>query len=211
MTMPEPHWAGREPTPTNGGGGATTLTELSDVTGDPGFGKSPVDDGTSTFPLTRVTTQEDLDAILNSVAAVTFHNIGDPGEPPFQNGYRNTGDGWCPAGWRLTLNNVIHIQGSVSNDDPASGEPVRTPIFQLPANARPAGNLRFHCLVNDNATGEVVVWAADGNVMWAGYVHHAEGSDPASPPPIGYLSLDSISFSFGGASLLLEQALEQRS
>jgi hypothetical protein len=44
------------------GGGATSLTELADVTGEPGPGKAPVADHTGeTFPLTEVATQAYVD------------------------------------------------------------------------------------------------------------------------------------------------------
>jgi hypothetical protein len=43
------------------GGGATSLTDLSDVTGEPGPGKAPVADHTGTFPLTEVASQAYVD------------------------------------------------------------------------------------------------------------------------------------------------------
>lgn len=60
---PEPKWSGRIPPSDSGGGaGATTLTDLTDVTGDPGPGKAPVADNTGTlFPLTEVATQAYVD------------------------------------------------------------------------------------------------------------------------------------------------------
>ena len=57
---PEPHWSGRIVTPGNGGGaGASSLTDLSDVTGEPGPGKSPVADDTGT-PLRDVSIRATL-------------------------------------------------------------------------------------------------------------------------------------------------------
>src|SRR5262245_30815007 len=51
-----------------GSGGATSLTDLNDVTGDPGPGKAPVaNEAGDEFPLTHVVTQADLDAILEEV------------------------------------------------------------------------------------------------------------------------------------------------
>jgi hypothetical protein len=47
------------------GGGATTLMELTDVTGDPGLGKAPVADHTGDFPLTEVATQAYVDSVVN--------------------------------------------------------------------------------------------------------------------------------------------------
>lgn len=60
--MPEPKWSGRNPA-SSSGGGAGTLTELTDVTGTPGPGKAPVADETgNTYPLTEVATQAYVDA-----------------------------------------------------------------------------------------------------------------------------------------------------
>lgn len=56
-----------------GGAGTMTLTDLSDVTGSPGPNKAPVyDANTGVAPLTEVTTQDDLDAIL---AQVVWHRV----------------------------------------------------------------------------------------------------------------------------------------
>jgi len=51
------------------GGGASSLLDLTDVTGDPGAGKSPVDDGTATFELTHVASQEYVDAAIDDALA----------------------------------------------------------------------------------------------------------------------------------------------
>lgn len=53
-----------------GGGGASTLTDLTDVTGTPGPGKAPVADLTgATFPLTEVATQAYVDQEVNDALA----------------------------------------------------------------------------------------------------------------------------------------------
>jgi hypothetical protein len=65
---PQPHWAGRIPeNPT--GGGASSLLDLTDVTGTPGQGKSPVDDGTQNFELTHVASQEYVDQAITDALA----------------------------------------------------------------------------------------------------------------------------------------------
>jgi len=47
------------------GVGDSSLTDLTDVTGTPGAGKAPVDDGTSTFELTHVASQEYVDQAIS--------------------------------------------------------------------------------------------------------------------------------------------------
>jgi hypothetical protein len=55
-----------------GDGGPQSLTDLTDVTGEPGPGMSPVGDHSGEFPLTQVPTQADIDAIL---ALVVWHRV----------------------------------------------------------------------------------------------------------------------------------------
>src|SRR5262245_44002215 len=111
--MPEPHWAGNEP-PKNQGppgppgpAGASTLSEMSDVTGDPAAGRSPVNDGSADSPWTRVTTQEDIDAILTQVSAVEWHDLA------LLSGFTNQGGGYPPARYRHTLNNIVFLEGRI--------------------------------------------------------------------------------------------------
>lgn len=75
--MPEPHWAGREPKPANGGG-SSTLAGLTDVTGAPDPGTAPVYDHTGNAPLTPVPTQADIDAILTQVVWHKVSALTDP-------------------------------------------------------------------------------------------------------------------------------------
>jgi hypothetical protein len=189
---PQPHWAGRIPDP-NTGGGATTLTDLTDVTGQPGPGHAPVDDGSSTFVLTPVTTQDDLDQVLNSVAAVIWHNVGDPNEPPFQSQFRNIGDPWSPLRFRLLANSTVRLQGTITCDDQTIGGATWVPICQLPAEVAPGYNLEFCALTNDDAFSRVYVWE-DGQLVWGGYI---SGIGPP-PGPITRLPLNFVSWSSQG-------------
>jgi hypothetical protein len=182
--------------------GASTLTELTDVTGEGGYGQSPVDDGSQTFPLTRVTTQEDLEAVLAEVAAVNWHDIGAPGEPPFQSMFRNIGDPWSPCRYRILANSTVRMQGTICCDDQTISDATWVPIFTLPPEARPDYTLEFSALTNDNAISKVYVWA-DGTVVWAGYAigPHA---------PISRLPLNYLSWSTTGPAPLLTDALAAR-
>jgi hypothetical protein len=196
--MPEPNWSGRNPS--TSGGGTTTLTGLTDVTGTTGPGKAPVDDGSGTFPLTPITTHDDLDAVLAQVATVTWHNIGAANEPPFQSGFRNIGDPWSPARYRQLANSTIRLQGTVTCDDATIADATWIPMFTLPPAAAPDYNLEFMALTNDNAISRLYVWA-DGTVVWAGYAigPHA---------PISRLPLNFLSWSSTGPAPLLMDAVD---
>jgi hypothetical protein len=172
------------------GGGPTSLTDLADVTGVPGIGKAPVSVSGGEFPLTHIVTQTDLDAVLATVAGVDWHDIGAPGEPQFLSGFRNIGDPWSPARYRLLANSTIRIQGTVCCDDATIQDATWIPIFQLPPEAAPANNLEFVTLTNDDAWSRVYVWAS-GEVIWAGYT----GAPHAA---VGRLPLNMLSWSTSG-------------
>lgn len=201
--MPEPHWSGRIiPPETGSGGGASSLTDLTDVTGDPGPGKSPVGDASGMFPLVPVTTQDDLDAVLAQVAAVDQHHIGDPGEPPFAANWRNIGDPWAVASYRHLANSTVRLQGTVMCQDQTIQDATWIPVFTLPAELAPAGNLEFGVLTNDNAISKVAVWS-DGNVVWCGYMIGTHA-------PVSRLPLNGLSWSTTGPAPMLAAAVAAR-
>lgn len=172
------------------GGGPTSLTDLTDVTGEPGLGKAPVDDGAGVFPLTEVTTREDLDAVLADVARVERHPIGASGEPGFLSGFRNIGDPWAAASYRHLSNGTVRLEGTVMCQDDTIGDATWIPVFQLPSDLAPGSNLEFSALTNDNAISRMYVWD-DGLVVWGGYAIGDHG-------PVGRLPLNQISFSASG-------------
>jgi hypothetical protein len=117
------------------------LRDLQDVdtSSDPGLGASPVDDGSGVYPLTRVSTTEDVDAILAGVAAVDWRYL-DP-----LNGFENLpslfGDNWAPLRYRLTLNNIVHLEGLVKPPPGQSGSPIV--IAMLPQECHSGYDLVF--------------------------------------------------------------------
>jgi hypothetical protein len=185
-----------------GPAGATTLTDLTDVTGQGGAGQSPVDDGTSTFPLTRVTTEEDIEAILASVAAVDWHDIGAPDEPPFLSQFRNIGDPWSRCSYRILANSTVRLQGTVCCDDQTISDATWIPIFTLPPEARPGYNLEFSALTNDDAFSKLFIWET-GEVIWGGYAIGAHA-------PITRLPLNFLSWSTAGPVATLANAIAAR-
>ena len=173
------------------GGAPSSLTDLTDVSGDPGERKAPVYDDAGTAHLTEVPTQDDIDGILVRVARVDWHNIGADGEPPFLSGFRNLGDPWGHARYRHSANNIVHLEGCVSNDDASLAGATWVPIFQFPPEAAPGASLRFLGMANDHSIAAIVVWE-DGLVVFAGWV-------VGPTAPIDYISLAGVSFSVGVA------------
>ena len=61
-----------------------------------------------------------------------WHEIGDPGEPAFQNSWANTGGGDVPARFKK-LGNIVYVQAQVDTGTYTDG----TTIFTLPVTYRP--------------------------------------------------------------------------
>lgn len=165
--------------PEGGTGGPTALTDLTDVTGEPGPNKAPVYDAeTGVAPLTTIPTQESLDAILASVAETVWFDL------TLENGFEPYGDDWPAARCRLLLNNSVFLEGLVKRD--TLDEAVT--ICVLPEEARPGANLMFVAPSSGPSTSRIDVYP-DGTVLWAGLI---EGSNPQA-----FVSLSSINFSTG--------------
>lgn len=172
---------------TNSGseGGTMTLADLSDVSGTPAPGKGPVYENADSAVIVPVTTTADLDAVLSAVAAVDWHDIGAPGEPPFQSSFRNIGDPWSPARYRMLANSTVRLQGTVTSDDQTIADATWVPLFTLPPEAAPDYSLEFCALTNDNAFSKLIIWA-NGDVIWGGYVMGPHA--PISRLPLNFLS-----------------------
>jgi lysophospholipase L1-like esterase len=78
--------------------------------------------------------------------------------PTLLNGWGNFGSGFAYAGYRLTPDGEVHVQGVIGTGTATAG----TVLFNLPAGFRPAANRVFSVASND-AFGEVRV-AANGDV-----------------------------------------------
>ena len=154
------------------------------------------------FPLTRVTTQEDLEEILAQVAAVDWHNIGAAGEPAFQSQFRNIGDPWSPLRYRILANSTVRMQGTICCDDQTIADATWVPIFTLPPEARPDYTLEFSALTNDDAFSRVYIWNT-GEVIWGGYAVGAHA-------PIARLPLNFLSWSTAGPITTLADAVAAR-
>jgi hypothetical protein len=167
-----------------GGGGATTLTDLTDVAGQTGPNKSPLGDPTGQlFTLTEVPTKADIDGILDGVRAVDWVYL-DP-----LNGFRNyrdvSGDNWVPLRYRHNLNNIVHLEGVILPPDTHSiPDPVKVAV--MPPETRSGYDLTFSA---DAQNGSIRFdLLADGSLM----VVPVDSS--------GWLSLCGISWSVEAAA-----------
>jgi hypothetical protein len=103
-----------------------------------------------------------------------YHEIGAAGEPPFQNGAQNFGQGFSTAGFFIDNEGVVHLKGTVT----ASRDTV---IFTLPPGYRPTQELFISTLATVSA-GHLFIHP-NGDVEVGGAV----------PSPANY-ALDSVTF-----------------
>ncbi len=169
---------------------ARRLADLADVTGLPTMAGAPVYDGAE-YPLTQIPTQQSLDAILASVAAVEWHDLElrngfstYPGQPDLD------GIVWAPARYRLTLNNVVHLEGVVIADRLLTDADAPIVIGQLPPECSPGLALWFDCPTHVQYLARVDVYA-DGTLTFRGVL--------AGEGDIQYISLSGINYSVGAA------------
>jgi hypothetical protein len=87
-----------------------------------------------------------------------WHNVGDPGEPAFQNGWVNFAFDWQGARFRKLTTNVIEVQGLVRSGT------INVPIFTLPVGYRPGNSLIWATMAN--AVGARIDVYPTGVVQW---------------------------------------------
>jgi hypothetical protein len=163
----------------SGAGGASSLTGLDDVSGTPGPNKAPVGDDTGTnFTLLPVVTQQDLDAILASVAEVDWRPLD------LQAGFVPYGNGFADPRYRLTLNNVVHAEGMVGCNPPLSEDDTGKLVATFATDALPSGRLLFGCpAFGNNARFDV---DPDGKITFEGMLMGGGQIDWFSLTPINY-------------------------
>ena len=86
-----------------------------------------------------------------------LHEVGEAGEPTFQNSWANEGGAYANCGFCKDIENKVTLQGRVN------GGPDNTIIFALQTGNRPDKTLTFAvvseaaCHIEINANGEVKV------------------------------------------------------
>jgi hypothetical protein len=103
-----------------------------------------------------------------------YHEIGAAGEPPFQNGAQNFGQGFSTAGFFIDHEGIVHLKGTVT----ATRDTV---IFNLPPGYRPTQELFITTLATVSA-GRLFIHP-NGDVEVGGAV-----------PTTANYALDSVTF-----------------
>jgi hypothetical protein len=128
--------------------------------------------------------------VANSLPpAESWHEVGAPGEPVFQNGWEDVGPGNIPAGFYKDQLGIVHLRGAVKA--PSSSE---QSIFKLPPGFRPTPKK------DSIFTGYCVVgafcgtWFEERIDVAGGDYEPPELSGTVLASPANFLSLDGITF-----------------
>lgn len=100
---------------------------------------------------TRLDSLEDNDS---------WHNVGDPGEPAFQNSWVNFGSTWQVARFRKFSDGRVEVQGLIKDGTVSA----TTPAFTLPTGYRPGANLLFKPSTNTATVNARLDVLSDGDV-----------------------------------------------
>jgi hypothetical protein len=96
--------------------------------------------------------------------AEPYHEVGAAGEPRFQNGAHNFGDGFSTAGFFIDREHIVHLKGTVT----ATRDTV---IFNLPPGYRPGQELFIPTIATGNA-GRLFI-SPNGDVEVGGPVQNS--------------------------------------
>jgi microcystin-dependent protein len=77
------------------------------------------------------------DARVNLGADADWREVGDSGEPDFQNGWENSGGSYETLAFKIDSAGVVHLKGRIQGGTP------NTVIFTLPLGYRPNKKIRF--------------------------------------------------------------------
>lgn len=89
-----------------------------------------------------------------------WHNVGDPGEPPFENSWTNALGDEAPVSFILTANGWVQIRGGFTGG--ADG----TTVFTLPVGYRPAYRQEMVIPTTSATDFATVVVGTDGTVVF---------------------------------------------
>jgi hypothetical protein len=114
------------------------------------------------------------DYLLSGTSGEPWHAVAEAGQPGFENGWENLGEGFAHASFYLDPIGRVHLKGVVSSLAP------KTTVFTLPVGYRPPEKLAFAVATSAGSAAEVDV-LSNGEVLAVG-------------PKV---SLDGISFRVG--------------
>lgn len=94
----------------------------------------------------------------------SWHFIGDPGEPQFQNGYSNDPGKASPLKYKQDITGRFWLAGVITGYNNGAA------IFDLPPSMRPTadigGNLVFWQDATPSRYGEVIIYASGNVIFW---------------------------------------------
>jgi hypothetical protein len=114
------------------------------------------------------------DYLLSGTSGEPWHVVAEAGQPGFENGWKNVGEGFAHASFYLDPIGRVHMKGNVS------GGTLESSVFTLPVGYRPPEKLVFVVATGTVSSAEVEV-LSNGEVL-------------ASGPKV---ALDGISFRVG--------------
>ena len=114
------------------------------------------------------------DYLLSGTSGEPWHVVAEAGQPGFENGWKNVGEGFAHASFYLDPIGRVHMKGNVS------GGTLEKSVFTLPVGYRPPEQLVFVVATGTVSSAEVEV-LSNGEVL-------------ASGPKV---ALDGISFRVG--------------
>ena len=88
----------------------------------------------------------------NLVAPEALHLVGNPGQPVFQNGWKNEGFDLGPAAFYKDREGIVHLQGNVV---PGGTTTFPSHMFTLPPGYRPAADQEFAAVMVHAGTSAI--------------------------------------------------------
>lgn len=125
---------------------ATNATNASNATNAANAGNADKLDNIDSTGFARPGTEE------------AWHEIGSPGQPGFQNGWKNAGSGWSTAAFYKDPFDVVHLKGVITTGA------VDVPIFTIPPAYRPSKDSCISTWRN-TASAALCVVSATGSVQ----------------------------------------------
>ncbi|KKM86624.1 hypothetical protein LCGC14_1277110 [marine sediment metagenome] len=123
------------------------------------------------FKLGGTGTWTSITMMFNADGAATWREVGDPGEPTFENSWVNYGAPWDTAAFYKDAAGIVHLKGLIKSGT------INQAAFTLPVGYRPKANVQVGILSN-NAIGRMIisadglVSATSGNNAWF-VIHHS--------------------------------------
>jgi hypothetical protein len=141
-----------------------------------------------------VPTNEDIATILDSVARVEWRNL------ELKAGCVSSAPPFAPARYRLTLNNVVYMQGRIERTPGLTNGDIGTVIAQVDDDALPGGDLVFACPTGQIQNFARLIVRPSGELVFGGLLI-------AANPAAKEINLSQIVYSIEGEETFAVQQL----